>query len=187
MANEDLDLDVDGEEEPPKSKKKLIIIIAAAVVLLILLGVGGFFMFSGGDEPVAQEGAAAEGNDAAKDEKAAPPEEEREILEENAIYWPVEPPFVMNFEGKSKAKYMQIKVVGMSRSQKSMAAFKKHMPAIRNELTFLFGSQKYVELSTPSGKEQLRAEIIETVNDIIKSHGGGRGLSTVYFTSFVMQ
>jgi len=177
---------VDGEEAPQKSKKKLIIIIAAAVVVLLLLGVGAFFMFSGGEEPVAEE-VAAEGAETEKAAKEAPAEEEKEILEENAIYWPVEPPFVMNFEGKSPAKYMQIKVVGMSRSQKSMAAFKKHMPAVRNELTFLFGSQKYVELATPSGKEQLREEIIETINDIIKSHGGGRGLSTVYFTSFVMQ
>ena len=195
MANEDLDLDVDGLDEAPKSKKKLFIIIGA-VVLVILLAVGGMFamgVFSS-EEPVAEEGATAEDGEELADTgkegggaKDQGTDEEAEVLSDDAIYWPIEPPFVMNFEGRSKAKYMQIKIVAMSRSQKSMAALKKHMPAIRNELTFLLGSQKFVEMSTPTGKEQLREEILETINTIIKGHGGGRGLQKVYFTSFVMQ
>ncbi len=93
----------------------------------------------------------------------------------------------MNFEGKSKAKYMQVALVAMSRSQKSVDTLKKHMPAVRNELTFLLGGQKYVEMITPEGKEQLRSEVVESINNILKINGAGTGIKTVYFTSFVMQ
>ncbi|MFK5892727.1 MAG: flagellar basal body-associated FliL family protein [Pseudomonadota bacterium] len=183
MADEDLDLDVSGDEsgEAPKKSKKLLIIIIAAVLVLIIGAVGGMFAMGLFDEEVVEE-VVAEGDE--KNKKVAEAEEE---LAEEAIYWPIEPPFVMNFEGKSKAKYMQIALVSMSRSQKSVDTLKKHMPAVRNELTFLLGGQKYVEMITPEGKEQLRNEIVESINNILKINGAGAGIKNVFFTSFVMQ
>jgi len=184
MADEDLELDVGEGGAPKKSKKMLFIIIGVVLLVLIGAGAGAYFMgvFDSAppEEEVAEEGASDEGGD---DEG----EDEAEELSDDAIYWPLEPPFVLNFEGKSKAKYMQIGLVTMARSQKSVDTMKKHMPAIRNELTFLLSSQKYVEMVTPEGKEQLRDEIMETINSVIKSHGAGAGMQKIYFTSFVMQ
>ena len=183
MADEDLELDVEGEEAP-KSKKKMFIIIGSVLLLLVIGGGAGMLVMNMfGSDP--EESAIEEVADGETDEndKEAEPEE----LSDEALYWPLEPPFVMNFEGKSKAKYMQISVVAMSRSPKSIATVKKHMPAIRSELQFLLGSQKYVEMITPEGKEQVREEIMETMNNIIKSNDGGQGLDKIYFTSFVMQ
>jgi len=174
MANEDLDLDVSGDEsgEAPKKSKKLLIIIIVAVLVIIIGAVGGMFamgVFDDAPEQTSEEVEGEEGSDkksAKKDD-----DEESEAESEEAIYWPVEPPFVMNFEGKSKAKYMQVALVAMSRSQKAIDTLKKHMPAVRNELTFLLGGQKYVEMITPEGKEQLRSEVIESINNTLKSNG----------------
>ncbi len=185
MAEEDLELDIDGEE-PPKKSKKLLFIIIGAVLVLVLGGVGAMFALGMFDDEPQQE-QTEETADAEEDEDKAAKEEEPEELADDAIYWPIEPPFVMNFEGRSKAKYMQIRLVAMSRSKKAIETLKKHMTPVRNELTFLLGSQKYVEMVTPEGKEQLRSEIIETINTILKQNGGGAGVKTVYFTSFVMQ
>ena len=184
MAEEDLDLDVGEGEEAPKKSKKMLFIIIGAVLVVILGAVGGMFAMGVFDDPPEEvaEGTV-DGDGATKKAKDEPAEE----LEEDAIYWPVEPPFVMNFEGRSKAKYMQVGLVVMSRSRKSIDTLKKHMPAIRNELTFLLGSQKYVEMVTPEGKEQLRSEIIEIVNTILKANGAGTGIKNALFTSFVMQ
>lgn len=189
MANEDLDLDVSGDEsgDAPKKSKKLLIIIIVAVLVIILGAVGGMFamgVFDNAPEQTTEEAEGAKGADkkASKDK-----EEAAEVPSENAIYWPIEPPFVMNFEGKSKAKYMQVALVVMSRSQKAIDTLKKHMPAVRNELTFLLGGQKYVEMITPEGKEQLRTEIIESINNTLKKNGAKKGVEKVLFTSFVMQ
>jgi len=187
MAEEDLDLDVGdaGAEGAPKKSKKMLIMIIAGVLIVILVAIGGMFamgVFDAPPEEVAEKNVDGETKSSKKVKK-----EDAEELEDDAIYWPVEPPFVMNFEGRSKAKYMQVGLVVMSRSRKSIDTLKKHMPAIRNELTFLLGSQKYVEMVTPEGKEQLRSEIIETVNTILKANGAGSGIKTALFTSFVMQ
>lgn len=190
MADEDLELEVDGEAAPKKSKKMLFIIIGV-VLVLILGGVGAMFALGMFDDKPAAEQASEQADDAETadkgDKTAETKKAEPEELADDAIYWPLEPPFVINFEGRSKAKYMQIRLVAMSRSKKTIETLKKHMTPIRAELNFLLGSQKYVEMATPEGKEQLRAEIIETINGILKQNGSGAGLETVYFTSFVMQ
>ena len=181
MADEDLELDVGEGGAPKKSKKMLFIIIGVVLLVLIGAGVGAYFM-GVFDEAPAEEVAEEAGSDGEGDK-----EEEGEVLSDDALYYPIEPPFVLNFEGKSKAKYMQVGLVSMSRSQKAVDTIKKHMPAIRNELTFLLSGQKYVEMVTPEGKEQVREEIIETINSVIKQHGAGSGVQKIYFTSFVMQ
>jgi flagellar protein FliL len=189
MANEDLDLDVSGDEsgEAPKKSKKLLIIIIVAVLVIIIGAVGGMFamgVFDDAPEQTTEEVDGEEGSDKKSPKKE---EEDSEPVSEEAIYWPIEPPFVMNFEGKSKAKYMQVALVAMSRSKKAINTLKKHMPAVRNELTFLLGGQKYVEMITPEGKEQLRTETIESINNTLKQNGAKKGVENVLFTSFVMQ
>ena len=180
MADEDLDLD-EGEEAP-KSSKKLIIIIAAVVVLLIGAGAGMYFMGFFDDEPQQTEaGQSAEDGDT----KAAEEEEAEPVAERS--YWPLEPPFVLNFEGRSKARYMQIGLEVVTTNDKAFAAVKKHLPVIRNEIVLLLSGQKYEEMVTPEGKEQLRAELIETVNNVLKQHKVKKGIENIYFTSFVMQ
>ena len=180
MADEDLDLD-EGEQAP-KSSMKWIIIIAAVVVLLIGAGAGMYFMGFFDDEAQPAEAVqSAEGGDtkAAEEEAEEPPAERS--------YWPLEPPFVLNFEGKSKARYMQIGLEVVTTNDKAFAAVKKHLPVIRNEIVLLLSGQKYEEMVTPEGKEQLRAELIETVNNVLKQHKVKKGIDNIYFTSFVMQ
>jgi len=163
--------------------------IIIGVVLLVLIGAGAGAYFMGVFDDAPPEDVAEESADGDEDEggNKGDDDEEGEVLSDDALYWPIEPPFVLNFEGKSKAKYMQVGLVSMTRSQKAVDTIKKHMPAIRNELTFLLSSQKYIEMVTPEGKEQLREEIIETINTVIKQHGAGSGVQKIYFTSFVMQ
>ncbi len=182
MADEDLDLD-SGEDAPKSSKKKLIIIIVAVLVLLIVGGVGGMFMMGFFDEASdpAEASQTADG-DAKTNSEEGNSEEITEVS-----YWPLEPHFVLNFEGKSKARFMQVGLEVATSSEKSYAMVKKHLPVIRNEIVLLLSGQKYEEMVTPEGKEQLRAELIETINTILKQHKAPKGIDNIYFTSFVMQ
>ncbi|MCU7801002.1 MAG: flagellar basal body-associated FliL family protein [gamma proteobacterium symbiont of Lucinoma myriamae] len=182
MADEDLDLNGDDDgEEVPNSSKKMMIIIIAGVVLLLIVGIAGGMFFGGffDDKPAQTE--TSQGEEGAS--------EEQESTEDAAdiSYWPLEPHFVLNFEGKSKARFMQIGLEVSTTNEKSYAAVKKHLPVIRNEIVLLLSGQKYAEMVTPDGKEQLRAELIETVNNILIKHKAKKGIDNIYFTSFVMQ
>ncbi|MCU7940669.1 MAG: flagellar basal body-associated FliL family protein [gamma proteobacterium symbiont of Bathyaustriella thionipta] len=183
MADEDLDLNGDNEEAP-KSSKKMMIIIIAGVVLLLIVGVLGGMFFGGffDDEPAPTETSqSVEGNSEVK------ADEETDLELSDISYWPLEPHFVLNFEGKSKARFMQIGLEVSTTNERSYAAVKKHLPVIRNEIVLLLSGQKYEEMVTPDGKEQLRAELIETINNILKKHKAKKGIDNIYFTSFVMQ
>ena len=188
MADEDLDLDSGEEEDTPKSSKKMMIIIIVGVVLLLILGVVGGMFFGGffDDKPVPVETTqnvdSESGGDTDSDNSEGSSEEFEDIS-----YWPLDPPFVLNFEGKSKARFMQIGLEISTTSEKSYAAVKKHSPIMRNEIVLLLSGQKYEEMITPEGKEQLRAELIETINIILKKHKAKKGIDNIYFTSFVMQ
>ena len=189
MADEDLDLNGDGEgegegDEAPKSSKKMMIIIIAGVVLLLIAGVVAGMFFGGFFDDESQQTEISQST-----EDGAPEKEGEDTKEDSGelSYWPLEPYFVLNFEGKSKARFMQIGLEVSTTNAKSYAAIQKHLPVIRNEIVLLLSGQKYEEMVTPEGKEQLRSELIETINNILKKRKAKKGIDNIYFTSFVMQ
>lgn len=104
-----------------------------------------------------------------------------------AVYVALDPPFVVNFEGKGPARFLQISVELMTRDSAMEEEIKKHTPAIRNNLVFLFGSQTYEDVETKEGKERLRNTALVEVQKILKRETGRPGIEALYFTSFVMQ
>lgn len=154
----------------PKSKKTLLIAIVGAVVVLGG-GAGAFFAFGG-----------KKGDEHAEEAKKV------EEVKHPAEFVELDPPFVVNFEPGSGARFLQIAVQLMTRDP-LMAAFLEHnTPIIRNDLLLLFGNKKVEEVSSQDGKEALRAAALEAVRKIIESEGQKpEALEAVYFTSFVMQ
>ena len=60
---------------------------------------------------------------------------------------------------------------------------KARLPQMRDLLLTLFTSKTFDEIRTPEGKQQLREEIIERVNQVLD-----RDLvKAVYFTEFIVQ
>jgi flagellar protein FliL len=166
-TEEDLDL---GIEQETGSRKKLIIIIATVLVLLVGGSVGVAWFLLGG-EPAeladAQEGADKE--------------------QQPAIYYPMDPVFVVNLPEGGKASLLQTGVQVMARGQQTIDFVQRNDPMIRHNLLNLFGSHTDAELSSRNGKEKLQAEVVRALNKIIKEQGGSGEIEAVYFTSFVMQ
>jgi flagellar FliL protein len=159
-----------AEAEKPKSKKKLIIIIIAAVVLLGG-GAAAFFLLKGGKEQGAEHAEA---------EKAVP--------KAPAVYIPLDPPFTVNFETVSNARFLQIAVQLMTRDPEMVEFVKANIPAIRNDLLLLFSQQTAAGLSNVEGKEKLRAAALEAVRSIVVNEGGhSEKIEGLYFTTLVMQ
>ena len=171
---------------PPKSKKKLLLVIAAVAVVVIGGGAGAYFAFFNGksDDKTAQndKGGKAKG----KDKKKAKEEPRKPKLP--AQFVELDPPFVVNFEPGSTARFLQITVQLMTREPEMVEFLKSNTPIIRNDLLLLFGNRHVEDVASNEAREALRKAALETVRKIVSNEGGkGEGVEAVYFTSFVMQ
>jgi len=177
--DDDLDLDVDtSAAEKPKSKMMLIIII-----VVLLLGIsGGATVFLTGMLDSDEAAAAAEGEAGAADSEAKAARTRAPLS-----YFPLDPPFVVNFSASSDVRFLQVTIELGTRNADVIPMLKEHKPAIRNALVMLFSSQDPVELDTREGKEKLLAKALEEVQKVLKEETGDPGVESAFFTSFVMQ
>jgi flagellar FliL protein len=182
-------------EAPKGGKSNMILIVIIAVLTTLLLGGGAaaFFAFGkGGDQAAEGEAvAAADKADAGKPsgkKKAAKDKDKKEVPKGPAIYIPLEPPFVVNFDAAQSSRFLQVTVQIMTRDAPTAQLVKDNDPMVRNDLLLLFGNQDASKLGTREGKEELRKQALDTVKTLVKSEGGTPALiESVFFTTFVMQ
>jgi flagellar FliL protein len=174
MAEEDKE-ESTGEVEKKKSPLMLIIIIV--VVLSVGGGAGAFFMMGDKEEAVAEN----------ENGEAADSETGEEVVAKSAHYFSLDPAFIVNFTGKSRARFLQVSIEGMTRDEKVKEEITKHFPQVRNNIVLLLSGKTSEQLSTPQGKDKLRKEVLKEIQDILVAETGKEGVEDVYFTSFVMQ
>ncbi len=161
------------------SKKIILIVVLVFVGLLALVGTMVGTLWALGIFP-PQHG---ESTQSAAVEEEAPVEE----VKAQAIYVKVDPPFVVNFDGQGKARFLQVVMEFMGRDEAELEDAQHHMPAIRNKMLLLLSSQSYDVLSTTEGKEQLRQQALAEVQAILELEVGHSAVEDLYLTSLVMQ
>jgi len=190
---DDKDNEKDGDDKKPKGSlvTKILLFGVLPLMTVIVLVVGTLFfagVLSGGGDHAAdtatEDSEKGDGEDG-DHEDGDHEEDGGEILP--AIYLPIDPAFVVNFASQGKARFLQVTVEVMTRDPLMPDQIKLHMPVIRNNLMLLFSSQSYDGVSTLEGKETLREEALEVVQQILEEETGDPGVEAVYFTSFVMQ
>lgn len=192
MAADDDD-EKDGNEKKSKGSlvTKILLFGVLPVMTLVVVVVGTLFIagvLPGGDQSKdASVEASADGEEEGDEEEDGEEEGDEEEASLPAIYLPVDPAFVVNFASQGKARFLQVTVEVMTRDPAMPDQIKLHMPVIRNNLMLLFSSQSYDGVSTLDGKESLREEALEVVQQILEEETGDPGVEAVYFTSFVMQ
>jgi flagellar FliL protein len=192
MASKDKDKErIEDEEEettPAPAKKKGVlkwVLISVGLVVLVGVSVGTsiFFMrgmMHGGD--TAQAEATADQPAKEKETKSkskGPPK--------TAVYYKLDPPFVVNFQGQNGSRFLQVTIELMTYDPDVVPAIEQHMPVIRNNLVFLLSSVNYDQISTLEGKQKLRSDTLAEIQRILKEKIGKPGVEEVYFTSIVMQ
>jgi flagellar FliL protein len=189
MADEE-----DTEKEKSKGSiiTKILLFGVLPLMTSIVLVVGGLFVAgvlpAGGDHAAGTaEVAATDGEGDSGDGEAMDDGEGGDGEMAEAIYLPIDPAFVVNFASQGKARFLQVTVEVMTRDPKVPDKVKLHMPVIRNNLMLLFSDQSYDSISTLEGKEALREQALEVVQQILEEETGDPGVEAVYFTSFVMQ
>ncbi|GAA6153282.1 flagellar basal body-associated FliL family protein [Pseudoteredinibacter isoporae] len=172
-------------------KKKLIIFIVLGLVLIGASVGGTLFALGFFDEQKTEQMDEGEGEGEENSEEAEEGEEgdEMEAAEPtpSAIYLPLKPAIIVNFEARGRQRYLQVDVTLMMRTEQALSAAELHMPMIRNALVMLFSGQIYEELQTPEGKELVRQLALEEVQTMMDREIGEPGVEQVLFTNFVMQ
>jgi len=153
-----------------KGKLKMIILIVVALLLAIGVSVGAtwYFMHSAQSKPAA----AAE---------TAP------VGKQPAIFEPMAPAFVANYNQNGRQRYMQVSITMLARNQADLDALKVHMPVIRNNLVMLFSGQSFDTLATPVGQEMLRQKVTASVQEVAQKELGKVVVEQALFTNFVLQ
>jgi len=82
---------------------------------------------------------------------------------------------------------MQVEIQVMAHSIEPFALIEHHMPVIRNKLMLILSSQKYEEVNTLKGKEKLREEIKQAIQEVLHEESPDANIEAVYFTSLIMQ
>lgn len=159
----------DAVKDPAqKGKFKLIILIVVALLLAIGVSVGAtwYFMHSAQSKP---------GN------------RDRPNVKVAAIYEPMAPAFVVNYNANGRQRYMQVSMTMQARNQADLDALKVHMPVIRNNLVMLFSGETFDSIATPVGQEMLRQKATASVQAVAQKELGKVVVDQVLFTNFVLQ
>jgi len=153
-------------EEPPKKKKgKLFLVLG---ILLVLGGAGGgasWYFTQSDTKP-----------DEHKEEKQKPP-----------VFVTLET-FTINLQADGTGEhYLQVGIDLKVTDSTVVDMVKQHMPEIRNGVLLLLSSKSAEQIASLEGKQKLSAEIQEQVNKPLNARGADKGVTGVFFTSFVIQ
>lgn len=135
-------------------------------------------MASAQEEEAPAEEAAAEG----EGEAGAVPEQQ-------AIYLPLKPPFIINYGGAGRLRYLKTEISVRAASIDAANSIRKHMPFVRNNLLMLFAQQTNETVGSQEGKEKIRADALEEIRDIVEREEGlpREAVVEVFFNNFIVQ
>lgn len=153
-----------------KGKLKLILLIVLALLLVVGVSIGAtwYVLHSAKSQPETTAQVASN-------------------VKSAAIYEPMAPAFVANFNQNGRQRYMQVSITLLARNQADLDALKVHMPVIRNNLVMLFSGQSFDTLATPVGQEMLRQKATASVQEVAQKEVGKVVVEQLLFTNFVLQ
>lgn len=159
--------------DAPKGKKKLVIIVAVAV-LVIGGGVGAFLAMGKSEktEEAALEEGAEEGAEGAHGEGATGP------LPPAVL--PLET-FIVNLQ--VKGSFLRTTIQLEFAEPELPHTIESDVPKIKDTIIRILSSKSSSELLAEEGKEKIKAEIRDGVNEVL----GAEDVTNVWFTEFIIQ
>lgn len=167
-----------SKQVPATPKPSKLPWVLVTVLLLALAGTGAWAWFAVAN---AKATAASDVEDALAE--AAPTGGKRGP----AIYFALDPAFVVNLADPDLVRYLQADVQLMTRDPATAAAIELHAPAIRNRLLLMFGQHTAAQLAQRTAKERLQDSGRDEVRALLQAEGAPAAVEAMYFTSFVTQ
>lgn len=171
------------KEEKKGNKSLLLIVIIAIVVLLIIVGAILFVLL--GSEPAAEEGAQnaapAQQQMVAKAPQAQQGKRSVDYLNMGPMY-PLDQ-FIVNLLSENGSRFLKSKIDLEQSNEELAAELDKKKALLRDIIIRTLSSKTYEEVSTAKGKDRLKDEIVNRINEVL-SDGY---IKNIYFTDFVVQ
>ena len=177
-AKHEPDEDAEADAAPTKKKKGNLLKMLLLIALPVLLAGGGAAWFFLGKEPPQDEKPQAG--------KAAPAKAVKSTPSKPPTFVPLEP-FTVNLQMEESAQYLQVGLTLKITDSAYIEAIKQNMPEIRNRILLLLSSKKASQINTLDGKQSLAAEITQETSQALGGSVPASGISSVLFTSFVIQ
>ncbi len=114
-------------------------------------------------------------------------DEEGEKLAEEVRYVELKPPFVTNYGGPGKLKYVKAEVSLRVDSQEAFRAVNSHIPSLRHTIIMVLSQQTDDTVTTMEGKEQIRLQALSELQEIMSKEEGGKMIEDLLFSSFFVQ
>ncbi len=168
---------IDEEVEQKKSGGNLVLILI--VVLLVVLLVGGavaaFFLLGSDDETVSTQTQQSTSTSAKKIKRST------DYLSIGPMYPMSE--FIVNLLSESGSRYLKVALDIELSSEELAPEMDKKKSLIRDIVIRSLSSKTFEEVSTMKGKDRLKDEIVNKLNDILAD---GQ-VKNIFFTDFVVQ
>lgn len=162
-----------------------LVLIIIIVILLLLLVVGGLlaFLLMGGNEENAQ--AQAVQTQTEQVQATAPKNTAGKRSNDYVNMGPVYPldQFIVNLLSESGSRYLKTKVDLELSADTLTPEIDKKKPLIRDIVVSTLSSKTYEEVSTQKGKNRLKDEIVDRLNEVLADGH----IKNIYFTDFVVQ
>ena len=164
MARDKAKVEAVADEPPKKNTGKLFLMLG--ILLLGGAGGGAAWYFNQSDTIPSEH----------NEEKPKPP-----------VFVTLET-FTVNLQADGGGEhYLQVGIDLKVTDPSVVAMVKLHMPEIRNGVLLLLSSKSAEQIASLEGKQKLSAEIQEQVNKPLNAKASGKGVTGVFFTSFVIQ
>lgn len=121
---------------------------------------------------------------------AAEDEAEGEVVEAPRLeYYNLKPTFVTNFGPPDTPRLMYLKADVALRvlGSAGLSAADTHAPALRNQLVLLLSGLDENSVTTSEGREDMKLEALEALNEILVQEEGEALIDDLLFTNFVVQ
>ncbi|MBP9491864.1 MAG: flagellar basal body-associated protein FliL [Sulfurospirillum sp.] len=178
MAGKKPDENDEIVEKKPKGNMVLIIVVALLVLLLVGGGAAAFFLLGGEDEaaPVTQTTQSDMKSDKKKSSKKST---------DGLAIGPMYPmaQFVVNLLSESGNRFLKVAVDLELSDAKLQPEMDQKKSLVRDIIIRTFSSKTFEEISTLKGKDKLKEEVLNKINENL-SDGY---IKNIYFTDFVVQ
>ncbi|MFL1706522.1 MULTISPECIES: flagellar basal body-associated protein FliL [unclassified Campylobacter] len=172
-----------AEEMEEKQAKKgnsfiLIIIIIVLVLLLVIGGLIAYLVLSGNDQPNSMQDGQTQGQMVSKN---ASIKRSTDYINMGPVY-PMDQ-FIVNLLSDSGSRFLKTKVELELNAEALTPEIDKKKPLIRDIIVRTLSSKTFEEVSTIKGKDRLKDEIVDRINEVLADGH----LKNIYFTDFVVQ
>lgn len=173
-----------SEQQVPTKKNKtlLFVIIIVVVLMMVIMAVVAIVMLSGDDE----------------EPRGKVPTHQTTPLQENTTngvstnrtnhisvgpLYPISPPFIVNLVTQSGRRYLKASITLELSTDKLKNEIAVKSAIVQDTINEILSSKSIEEIVTSKGKERLKGEIVNRINEFLAD---GK-IESVFFTEFVIQ